>query len=84
MKTKLATLLLCMFFVLHGNAQSDSFFNYQTTEGGRYNTPVPFNTNEGQGIQNMNINATPTGSGTAILMATSLLYVALRRKEEEK
>ena len=49
-----------------------------------YNTPVPFNTNEGQGIQNMNINATPTGSGTAILMATSLLYVVLRRKEEEK
>lgn len=84
MKTKFATLLLCMFYVLHGNAQSDTFFNYQGTESERYNTLIPFNTNEEQGIQNMNVNATPAGSGTLILMATSLLYAFFRRKEDVK
>ncbi len=84
MKTKLATLVLCMFFVLHGKTQSDSFFNYQSKESRAYGMSIPFDTNEGQDIQNMNVNATPTGNGTIILMATSLLYAFFRRKEDVK
>ena len=84
MKTKFATLLLCMFFMLHGKAQSDGFFNYQSTERAINETPVPFYPKEEQGFQNMNINAAPLGNGFVILSAVSILYVFLRRKEESK
>ena len=84
MKTKFATLLLCMFFMLHGKAQSDVFFKYQSTERAINETPVPFYPKEEQGFQNMNINAAPLGNGFVILSAVSILYVFLRRKEESK
>ncbi len=84
MKTKFATLLLCMFFMLHGKAQSDGFFNYQSTERAINETPVPFYPKEEQGFQNMNVNATPLGNGFVILSTISILYVFSRRKEESK
>lgn len=84
MKTKFATLLLCMFFVIHGKAQSDGFFNYQSAERAINETPVPFSPREEQGFQNMNINAAPLENGLVVLFTISLLYVFLRRKEELK
>lgn len=84
MKTKFATLLLCMVFMLHGKAQSDGFFNYQSTERAINETPVPFYPKEEQGFQNMNVNAAPLGNGFVVLTSISLLYVFLRRKEELK
>lgn len=83
MKTKFATVVLCMFFMLHGNAQSDGFFKYQISERAINETPVPYFTREELGFQNMNVNAAPIGNGLLVLSAVSLIYVlSLRRKED--
>ena len=84
MKTKFTILMLCIFVILNSNAQSDSFFKYQSTERAINETPVPFYPKEEQGFQNMNITAAPLGNGFVILSAVSILYVFLRRKEESK
>lgn len=83
MKTKFATLVLCMFFALHGNSQSDSFFNYQSAERAVNTTPVPFYPKDGQGIQDMNVTV-PIGNGTMIFTIVSAFYVFYRRKESAR
>lgn len=83
MKTKFATLLLCMFFVTHSKAQSDGFFKYQITERAINETPVPYFTREELGFQNMNVNAAPIGNGLLVLSAVSLIYVLSSRRKED-
>ncbi len=83
MKTKFATLLLCMFFVTHSKAQSDGFFKYQITERAINETPVPYFTREDLGFQNMNVNAAPIGNGLLVLSAVSLIYVLSSRRKED-
>ncbi len=83
MKTKFATLLLCMFFVTHSKAQSDGFFKYQITERAINETPVPYFTREELGFQNMNVNAAPIGNGILVLSAVSLIYVLSSRRKED-
>ena len=73
-----------MFFVIHGKAQSDGFFNYQSAEREINETPVPFSPREEQGFQNMNINAAPLENGLVVLTTISLLYFFIKRKEELK
>ncbi len=82
MKTKLATIVLCMFFMLHGNAQSDGFFKYQISERAINDTPTPYFTGEELGFQNMNVNAAPLGNGLILLSSVSLIYVLLSRRKE--
>ena len=76
MKTKFTTLVLCMFFMLHGNAQSDGFFN-SNGFGGR----ETYQTHEEVSISNMNIDAAPLGSGSLLLVGFGLAYASFRRKE---
>ena len=83
MKTKFATLLLCMFFVTHSKAQSDGFFKYQITERAINETPVPYFTREELGFQNMNVNSAPIGNGLLVLSAASLIYVLSSRRKED-
>lgn len=83
MKTKFATLLLCMFFVTHSKAQSDGFFKYQITERAINETPVPYFTREELGFQNMNVNSAPIGNGLLVLSAVSLIYVLSSRRKED-
>lgn len=83
MKTKFATLLLCMFFVTHSKAQSDGFFKYQITERAINETPVPYFTREELGFQNMNVNAAPIGNGLLVFSAVSLIYVLSSRRKED-
>ncbi len=84
MKTKIATLMLCLSFMLHSYAQSDGFFEYQDSERAINMTPVPFYMNEWQEFDNMNVNATPVGGGFLMLSMMSMLYAFSRRKEEKR
>ena len=82
MKTKFATLSLCMFFVLHGNAQTDGFFSSNGFGESRIELyPYPSQTNDEIGFDNMNIGTTPIGNGSLALIGLGLIYASLKRKE---
>lgn len=81
MKTKLATLVLCVFFMLHGKAQSDGFFTSDGLGQDRLNLyPYPSQTSEEIGFDNMNVSTTPVGNGSLALLGLGLIYVSLKRK----
>lgn len=83
MKTKLATLMLCMFFMLCGKAQSDGFFNSNALGEGRLNLyPYPAQTFDEIGFDNMNVSTTPVGNGSLALLGIALIYASLKRKED--
>ncbi|MBR6775161.1 MAG: hypothetical protein IKM23_05540 [Bacteroidales bacterium] len=82
MKTKFATLSLCMFFVLHGNAQTDGFFSSNGFGESRIELyPYPAQTYDEVGFENMNVSTTPIGGGCLSLLGLGLIYVSLKRKE---
>lgn len=83
MKTKLATLMLCMFFMLCGKAQSDGFFNSNGLGQDRLNLyPYPAQTFDEIGFDNMNVSTTPVGNGSLALLGIALIYASLKRKED--
>lgn len=83
MKTKLATLVLCVLFMLHGKAQSDGFFTSDGLGQDRLNLyPYPSQTSEEIGFDNMNVSTTPVGNGSLALLGLGLIYVSLKRKED--
>lgn len=85
MKTKFATLVLCMFFMLHGKAQSDGFFNSNGLGEERLDLhPFPTQTYDEIGFENMNVSTTPIGSGGILLLGFGLFYTTLKRKESVK
>lgn len=82
MKTKITTLVLCMMLSMFMTAQqrNDSFFNYQNQERLIDETPVPFQTSDSHGFNNMHVNA-PLGNGLFIIAMISIVYVLSKRKE---
>lgn len=86
MKVKIATLLLCMAFLMPMVAQqkTDSFFNYQEVGRAINKTPVPTYHGSEVGFINMNVNATPLNGGLLSLTVVSLVYLLIRRKEVVK
>ena len=92
MKLKITTLVLCMFYFIHVNAQhqTDGFFNYECyaeRERASYIAPyVGLNHIYGVGIDNMEMNTgtVSVGNGMIALMLMSTSYLALRRKEDKK
>ena len=86
MKVKIATLLLCMAFLMPMVAQqkTDSFFNYQDGSRAVNKTPVPTYYDSEVGFSNMNVNATPLNQGILPLTVVSFVYLLIRRKEEMK
>ncbi len=86
MKVKIATLLLCMAFLMPVVAQqmTDSFFNYQDVGRAINKTPVPTYHDTEVGFNNMNVNAAPINGGLLPLTLVSFVYLLIRRKEEVK
>lgn len=86
MKVKIATLLLCMAFLMPMLAQqkTDSFFNYQEVSRAINKTPVPTYYDSEVGFTNMNVNATPLNGGLLLLTVISFVYLLIRRKEVMK
>ena len=86
MKVKIATLLLCMAFLMPMVAQqkTDSFFNYQEVGRAINKTPVTTYYDSEVGFSNMNVNATPLNGGLLSLAVVSLVYLLIRRKEVVK
>lgn len=82
MKTKLATLLLCMSFMVHGSAQTDGFFSSNGFGESRIELyPYPAQTYDEVGFENMNVSTTPIGNGSLALIGLGLIYASLKRKE---
>jgi len=84
MKTKITTFVLCMMLSMLITAQQkhDSFFNYQTHDRATDKTPVPTQSSDGQGFNNMHV--TPIGNGLFISTLISMVYVLSKRKETAK
>ena len=81
MKVKIATLLLCMAFLMPVVAQqkTDSFFNYQDVGRAINKTPVPTYHDTEVGFNNMNVNAAPINGGLLPLTVVSFVYLLIRR-----
>lgn len=79
MKTKIATLVLCLVVTLSMSAQkrTDAYFNYQTPEQrGLY---IPVLTPGDIGFDDMYVN-TPIGNGLFVLLGISVVYLVIKRK----
>ena len=92
MKVKITTLVLCMFCIIHANAQqkTDAFFNYKYHDDATRATYVDATHLSTVGFNNMGISvnyeSVPLGSGLFVLTLISATYLVLRlrRKEVEK
>lgn len=85
MKVKITTLVLCVMLSVCVSAQQkhDSFFDYKDYERAIDMTPVPFQTSDGHGFNDMHVNA-PLGNGIFITVLISFAYILSKRKEEAK
>ncbi len=81
MRTKIATLVLClvMSFSISAQQRTDSFFNYRES---RLDTRILPVETQGSSFADMNVYVdAPLGNGVFILLAIGLVYVFLKRKE---
>lgn len=87
MKTKIVTLVSCMFiFIIYGNAQWKSDYFFYSDNGLRATDPTPFPYKTGKEIafQSMVTDAAPIGNGLIVLIVFVLIYLLLKRKEFAK
>ena len=89
MKTKIVTLMLCLFFVIYVNAQqrTDYFFYSERSDyivGRDYNSLTPYRTIEEIGFQDVMIESVPVGSGMILLSGFCFIYCILKIKDVER
>ena len=85
MRTKIATLVLCLVLSLTIMAQrkTDAFFNYQDDRADR--CLIILADEEGLGLKNMEIvEHAPLGNGLLKLLVVSVFYSILKNREDVK